>query len=407
MRAFDGTGRGSDKDIPFRITLLLAVSCGIIVANIYYAQPLVAQIGASIGLPPRASGLIVTLTQIGYGLGLLFIVPLGDLVENRRLVALSLLVAALALFAAAIARSPTLFLGAALVIGLGSVAAQVLVPFAAHLSPEATRGRVVGNVMSGLLFGIMLARPVSSMMTHLFGWHSIFALSSAVTAALAILLALALPSRRPLATTSYSSLVGSLWGLLKTTPILRRRAAYQACAYGAYSLFWTAVPQLLAGPAFHLSQKGIALFALVGAGGALVSPVAGRIADRGFTRPATGLALSVMLIALLLSCLARGPSPAALATLVLSAVLLDMGVSANLVLGQRSIYALDPAIRSRLNGLYLAIFFAGGAAGSAVGGWAYASGGGTMALGIAAVFPAAALLYFTTEKAGLYRHGSA
>jgi len=257
------------------------------------------------------------------------------------------------------------------------------------------------------LFGIMLARPVSSMMTHLFGWHAIFALSSAVTAVLAILLALALPSRRPLATTSYSSLVGSLWGLLKTTPILRRRAAYQACAYGAYSLFWTAVPQLLAGPAFHLSQKGIALFALVGAGGALVSPVAGRIADRGFTRPATGLALSVMLIALLLSCFARGPSPAALATLVLSAILLDMGVSANLVLGQRSIYALDPAIRSRLNGLYLAIFFAGGAVGSAIGGWAYASGGGTMALGIAAVFPAAALLYFTTEKAGLYRHGSA
>ncbi|HEX7688237.1 MAG TPA: MFS transporter, partial [Burkholderiaceae bacterium] len=228
------------------ITLLLAFACGLIAANLYYAQPLAGPIGASLGLAPAATGLIVTLTQVGYGLGLLFIVPLGDLVESRRLVRTLIALAGLALLGAALSTRPAPFLAAVLAIGLVSVAAQVLVPYAAHLAPEAHRGRVVGNVMSGLLTGIMLARPAASFIAQAASWHAVFFLSAAAMAALAVLMGTALPPRRPSATLRYVELHASMARLARTTPVLQRRAAYQAAMFGAFSVFWTTTPLLLA-----------------------------------------------------------------------------------------------------------------------------------------------------------------
>ncbi|SFE89211.1 Predicted arabinose efflux permease, MFS family [Paenibacillus catalpae] len=391
-------GQAIEKNIPAWLMLLLAAACGIIVANLYYAQPLVGLISSSIGMSAGSAGLIVTLTQIGYVVGLLFIVPLGDLVENRKLVVSALFLTAIALATAAIAHQPFLFLAAVLVIGLGSVAAQVLVPFASYLASDASRGRVVGNVMSGLLLGIMLARPLSSLVADILSWHAIFAISSAAIVILAVILAKVLPARKPTATTSYGALLGSMWHLLRTTPILRRRALYHASLFAAFSLFWTTVPQLLAGPDFHFSQKAIALYALVGVAGAVAAPVAGRLADRGWTRPATAIALITSIVSVLLPLLFQTSSPAGVFILVVAAILLDAGVSANLVLSQRAIFSLGPEIRSRLNGLFMAIFFFGGAIGSAAGGWAYASGGWSTALWIGIAFPILALLYFATEK---------
>src|SRR5208337_215047 len=183
--------------LPAWLSLLIALACGLIVANIYYAQPLVGPISASIGLSPQAAGLIVTMTQIGYGVGLLFVVPLGDLFENRLLVLASLGICVLALSSAAAATHPLSFLAAALFVGLGSVAVQILVPYAAHLAPKAVRGRVVGNIMSGLMLGIMLARPVASFITELSSWHMIFYLSAGFMAVLALVLSRALPIREP------------------------------------------------------------------------------------------------------------------------------------------------------------------------------------------------------------------
>lgn len=179
------------------MTLLLATACGLIVANLYYAQPLIGPIGHALGLSPQAAGLIVTLIQAGYGAGLLLIVPLGDIIENRRLICSLLAASALALAGAALAGHAGVFLLAAVCIGLSSVAAQVLVPFAAHLAPEHARGRVVGNVMSGLMLGIMLARPAASLVTDLWGWHAIFAGSAVGMALLALVLMRLLPDRRP------------------------------------------------------------------------------------------------------------------------------------------------------------------------------------------------------------------
>ncbi|MGG0124196.1 MFS transporter [Bacillus paranthracis] len=387
-----------DKDISSGLIILLATACGIIVANLYYAQPLIGVISNEIGLSNSSAGLIVTLTQIGYVVGLLFLVPLGDIVENKKLILILLFLSAFALISLVFVKSATLLLIASFFIGLGSVAAQVLVPLVSYLSSENAPGRVVGNVMSGLLLGIMLARPISSLVADIWGWSAIFALSATVIIVLAFVLSKVLPIRKPQAKTNYIALLNSMWQLLRTTPILRRRAIYHACVFGAFSLFWTTVPLLLSSPVFHFSQTAIALYALVGITGAIAAPIGGRLADLGWTRPATGIALTVVIISLLLPLFIQSSSPFGIAVLVIAAILLDMGVSANLVLSQRLIFSLSPEIRSRLNGLFMAIFFLGGAVGSFIGGWAYALGGWNLTLCIGIAFPTIALLYFASEK---------
>ncbi|MEK4853742.1 MFS transporter [Paenibacillus sp. FSL H7-0756] len=385
------------KAVPGWITFLLAVSCGLIVANLYYTQTLVGPIGQAIHLSAGATGLIVTLTQIGYVAGLLFIVPLSDIIENRRLTVMSLILVVAALVLSVLAPNAPLFLAASLLIGLGSVAAQVLVPYASYLATEEDRGRVVGNVMSGLLLGIMFARPVASFMAGLWGWKSIFIVSAIVTALLTLLLSRVLPARKPAPGLSYGQLLRSLGQLLTHTPVLRRRALYQASLFGAFSLFWTTVPLHLSSE-FHLSQQGIALFALAGVGGAVAAPIAGRLADKGWTRLLTGLGISLAAVSFILAYVLRDDSNLTLGLLVLTAILLDMSVSGNLVLGQRAIYSLGNETRGRLNGLFMAIFFIGGAVGSSLGGWAYAYGGWSLTTLIGLALPVLALIYFLTGK---------
>ncbi len=391
-------------NIPQGLILLLAAACGIIVANIYYAQPLAGPIGHALGLSIGATGLIVTLTQIGYGLGLLFVVPLGDLMETRRLVLASLAVSFAALLVAATAHHAAEFLLASLVIGISSTAVQVLVPYAAHLAPAHVRGRVVGNVMSGLLIGIMLSRPIASFLDDLWGWSAVFYVAAGFMALIGIALAWSLPPRRPEVGAHYFALLASMVWLYRTTPVLRRRAFYQALLFGAFSLFWTTSPLLLAGPVFHLSQRGIALFALAGVAGAIAAPLGGHLADKGWSRAATGLAMGSVLGGFLLTRILHGEpgrngSFAALLLLTAGAILLDFGVSSSLVIGQRAIYALGAEYRSRLNGLFMATFFAGGAICSALGAWAYARGGWELASLIGIALPLVALAYFATEKA--------
>ena len=381
------------------MTLLLAFAAGITVANLYYAQPLVGPIGAALGLPAAASGLIVTLTQVGYCLGLLFIVPLGDLLENRRLVVSGLVATSAALGLAANASAAWQFLLAALAIGLGAVVAQVLVPFAAHLAPEATRGQTVGKVVSGVLLGIMVARPVASLLAGFGGWQTVFGIAAALVLVLAVVLQFKLPQRRPAANQRYPALIASLWPVLANTAVLRRRALYHAGLFGAFSLFWTVVPQALAGRDFGLDQNGIALFALVGMAGAVASPIAGRLADNGHTLGATALALVAGSLSFLLPLFAPHAKPLALGLLALAAIVLDAAVAANLVLGQRALFALGADIRSRLNGLYFALFFAGGAVGSALGGWMLARHGWHAALVAGMLLPALALPTWIMEAA--------
>ncbi len=385
--------RRSPDVSPYTI-LTLAAACGLLVANIYYAQPLIAEIAQSLGLATGAAGLIVTMSQIGYGVGLLFVVPLGDLVENRRLILISVALSAVALACAAFAPSAAVFLTCAAVIGLGSVAVQILIPLAAHLAPDATRGRVVGLVSSGLMIGIMLARPVSSFIAAQSSWRVVFGLSAAVMVMLAAALSRALPVRAPRTKMTYGELMGSMIHLVRGTPILRRRAFYQGCLFFAFSLFWTTIPLLLAGPHYGLTQNGIALFALAGVSGAVAAPIGGRVADRGWGRPATGCAIVIVALAMLGSILIPQGSAVALSLLVAAAIAIDFGVQANLVLGFRAIFSLAPDARGRLNGVYLSTAFVGGAIGSALGAWAYARGGWALACCVGLTPPLIALARF-------------
>jgi predicted MFS family arabinose efflux permease len=397
MTAITSDGPSAAPAFSSWITVLLAVSCGLIVANIYYAQPLVGPIAAELGLTPQSAGLIVAMTQLGYGAGLLLIVPLGDLLENRRLALMVIGLGALALLGAALAQHLVQFLGAALFIGIGSVAVQILIPYAGHMAPEATRGRVVGNVTSGLMFGIMLSRPVSSFVAAIASWRTTYFASAVVMVTLALVLWRALPPRQPAARLGYGKLMASMVHLARTTPVLRRRALYQSCLFAAFSLFWTTVPLLLAGPDFRLSQTGIALFALAGASGAAAAPLAGRVADRGWTRPATACAIMLTAAGFTLTRLLPLGSNLSLAMLVVAGIVIDFGVQANVVLGYRALFVLGAESRSRLNGLYMTTFFLAGAGGSALGGWAFAHGGWPWAASIGIALPVPALLYLATE----------
>jgi predicted MFS family arabinose efflux permease len=388
------TEQASAESVSAWMILLLAAACGLIVGNVYYAQPLIGLIAPAIGLDKANAGLIVGLTQGGYCVGLLLLAPLGDLVENRRLIVCSMSASVLALLLAAVAPSAPWFLAASLLIGVSSVSVQMLVPIAAHLAPDEIRGRVVGNVMGGLLLGIMLARPMSSLVANYFGWRTVFGASAILTASVALALRGLLPVRQPNAAHNYATLIGSLWRIFRDMPVLRRRAAYQTAQFAAFGLFWTAVPLELAGPTFGLTQRGIAFFALAGAAGALSAPIAGRLADRGWSRVATGACLTLAAISFVVAWLGGNGS---LVTLLAAGILLDMGVQANQILGQRAIYALGAESRSRLNGLYVAIFFAGGAVGSATASIAYARGGWSLVCLIGLIFPLIGLAFFATE----------
>lgn len=391
------TKLSEEKKLPRWLIFLLAGSCGLIVANLYYAQPLVGPISADTGISAGLSGLIVTMTQLGYAAGLLLLVPLSDLLENRRLVISVLLISIAGLITISLAKNTVLFFTATLLVGLGSVAAQVLVPFAAHLAPAEQRGSIVGNVMSGLLLGIMLARPTASLITGIWGWQPVFFLSAVIMGIVAILLGCLLPKRIPAKKDNYQAIIKSMWYLFKEKPVLRRRSFYQAALFGCFSLFWTVVPLYLS-QHFNLTQREIAFFGFAGVTGAIAAPIAGRLADRGWTRKLTGYAFVIAAFAFLLTHVLQSNHTISLVIFCAAAILLDMAVSGNLVLGQQVIYALGDEIRGRVNGVFMAVFFVGGAIGSALGGWSYAQGNWTAASIIGFSLPVLAFVYYLTEK---------
>ena len=372
----------------------LAFCCGAVVANLYYAQPIVELIAPQIGLSSANASLIVSLTQFGYALGLLLLVPLADLMENRRLVVGFTLAASVTLLCAGLTHSPSMFLVFSLLIGLTSVAVQILVPLAAHLAPEATRGRVVGNIMSGLLLGILLSRPLSSLLVEAFGWRGVFFSAAGLMTVIALITALVLPRRMPTHQATYPALIGSVFALVRRHSILRQRSLYQGLLFASFSLFWTLAPiELIRHHGF--SQSQVAIFALVGAVGAIAAPIAGRLADAGHGRRGTLVALLLAPAALMMGAL---PGSGYL-WLVVCAVLLDFAVQLSMVLGQREVYAIDPHSRARLNAVYMTSIFVGGALGSLVASPLYEHFGWHLSALAVASLPLLALVMFLRRKA--------
>ncbi|MBD9489911.1 MULTISPECIES: MFS transporter [unclassified Ensifer] len=395
------------SEISGTLTLLFAAAVGVVVLSLYSSQSLLGPIGASFGLDASEAGLVTTLTLLGYASGLFLLVPLTDLAENRTVIVATLAVDVAALVAVACAPTPSLFLAACYVAGVTTSAIQMLVPVAAQLSSEAQRGQVVGNVMSGLMIGILLSRPAASMVAELAGWRWFYGVVAAMVATLTTVLMFVIPRHRPPAPTTYLQLIGSMWTILREEPLLQRRAVCQALCMGAFGVFWTAVALRLAVPPFSLGQTGIALFALAGAAGAVVAPIAGRAGDRGWTWGATILADLAVVAAMVLAevggdALVRGTtaisSNVALAILVAAAVLLDFGVIGDQTLGRRAINFLRPEARGRVNGLFTGLFFLGAAAGSGSAGITWVHFGWPGICTVGAAFGSAALVTSLSER---------
>ena len=373
------------------LEFIVAVVCGAIVANLYFAQPVVGEIGAALGLAPEQAGLIVTLTQLGYCVGLLFLVPLGDLLENRRLALSVLAIGFCAALTMAFTTSPALFLIASFGLGVGSVSVQILLPYAASLADPRRQGVVVGRVMAGILTGIMLSRPVSGLIAGPLGWRAVFGLAAAVCVVAAAAIWRGMPPRQPKNAVTYIGILGSLLSAAQRNRLLQRRAAYQFLMFYSYTLFWTALPLLLFGPAYGMNHLQVSLIALAGASGAAMSPVAGKIADRGLIIPGTTIALAVGVLSWAIAAVGIAGGAAGVVALVVGALVLDGAVPISLVMSQRELFATHPEQRSRLNGLFMAAFFVGGAIGASVGVWAFETWGWFGVVIAGAIGPALAL----------------
>ncbi len=382
------------KAPPGWLVLLLAVSCGLTVANLYYAQPLLVELRQAFGVGEAAAGGVVTATQIGYAAGMLLLVPLGDRLENRGLVATLLAVACAGLVATGIAPGFAVLLIASLAVGAASVVVQILIPFAADLAPDAIRGRIVGRVVSGLLFGILLSRVVASLLAEVTSWRVVFLISAGAMAALAVVLRFILPRRAPKTDVRYGELLRSTFAMARKHPALRHRALYQSAMFGAFSAFWTTIAFVLTAPPFNYSQLGVGLFALAGAAGAAVAPLAGRWSDHGHGRRLTAAAFVLCAAAFALA----GLGAHSVILLAIAAIAVDTAVQTTLVVGQHTIYQLDPSARARINSVYLGTFFIGGAIGSQAGSIAYHLGGWTAVVVFAGVLPLLGLAGMTRTR---------
>ena len=364
-----------------RLVLLLALTCGAAVGNMYYAQPLLHTIGGAFGVSEGTAGFLITATQAGYVVGLVLLVPLGDLLERRRLITRALLVSAVALALAAAAPTFGVFALALAAVGITSAVAQIIVPMSSTLAEPRERGRVVGTVMSGLLIGILAARTVSGLLAAALGWRAVYVLAAAMMLALALTLRIALPRVPPTERLPYRSLMASVLRLVREEPVLRLRMALGAAAMGCFSVLWTSIAFLLSGAPYHYGSAAIGLFGLAGLAGALIAPVAGRLADHGRGRVTTTAMILVMLISWGLLALGK----TSLAWLIIGIAVLDLGVQGLHISNQSAIYALRPEARSRLTTAYMVAYFIGGAALSAATSALYSSEGwgGVCVLGAA------------------------
>lgn len=380
-----------------RLVLLLAIACGASVANLYYAQPLLHTLGHAFHVSNGTAGLLVTVTQVGYVIGLALLVPVGDLRERRTLISGILMVTALGLAAAAAAPGIELFGAALAVVGLTSVVAQVIVPMSSSLAAEHERGRVVGTVMSGLLTGILLARTISGLIAAAFGWRTVFALAAVGMMGLAATLRRTLPRLPPTAQLSYGGVLRSVLVLVREEAVLRQRMMLGALCFGCFSVLWTSLAFLLSGAPYHYGNAVIGLFGLAGVVGAAAASATGRLADRGRGTEASVAAIVILLASW--AVLAAGRS--SVVALIIGIAVLDLGAQALHISNQSAIYALHRDARSRLTTAYMVSYFFGGAVLSALTSSLYSSGGWSGVCLLGAVTAALALVVWILTWVGL------
>ncbi|GHO43062.1 MFS transporter [Ktedonospora formicarum] len=363
-----------------RLVWIMAVACGLSVANLYYVQPVLADIGHEFTVSFDQVGILATLSQLGYALGLLLIVPLGDRYNRRTLIVTMLCAVTVALIAMATAPTLPLLAVSSFAIGVTTVVPQLLVPLAASMAYEHERGRVVGTVMSGLLIGILLARTVSGVVCANLGWRAMYWIAAGLMVLLALVLRFLLPPDRPRSDMSYPQLLRSLWSLLRSEPGLRETCVFGAMGFASFSAFWATLSFLLQTPPYHYGSEVAGLFGLVGVVGAVAASFVGRLADKMEARKTVGIALLVLLLSFGIFWL----TGQFIWGLIIGVILLDLGAQSNQVSNQTRIYSLNPEARSRLNTIYMVSYFIGGSLGSFLGtyGWSIAGWSGVCAVSL-------------------------
>ncbi|MET9496942.1 MFS transporter [Streptomyces sp. NPDC006552] len=383
--------------LPRRLPLVLALACGVSVANVYFPQALTPLIADSFGITADTAATVATLTQFGYAAGIFLLVPLGDRLPRRPLITALLAVTGLALLAAALAPTAGALLAAGTVVGVATVVPQLLLPMAAGLVAADRRGAVIGTLQGGLIGGILLARAFGGTLGEQLGWRAPYLVAAVLTALLAIVLHTALPSAAPATRDRYTALLAASVRMLHSEPDLRRSALFQATLFGGFSAAWTALVLLLTGPRYGLDAQAVGVLALIGAASMFCAPAAGRWVDRhGADRVNLWCILVALAAAAVLAVGAVG-SLAGLAALTAGLLLLDIAVQCSQVANQARIFALCPEARSRLNTAYMTCSFLGGSAGSWLGVRAYAQLGW---LGVSALMGALTLLALTVYLTG-------
>lgn len=356
-----------------KLKYLITIGCGVIVANLYYCQPLLGEFSRSFRVSEESASFVNICSQIGYGLGLFFIVPLGDMLARRGLLIWMHLLAALSLVA--VAFSPTIgwLYVFSVFVGITSTACQVFIPLAMHLSSDEERGKVLGVILGGLLTGILLSRSLSGVVAEYFGWQSVYFISAVFMVIMTFLIWKYIPGEEPSFKGNYGKLMQSLFSLFKEHSVIRESAWIGACLFGAISAFWATMAFFLEKPPYKYSLSVIGLFGVIGAGGALVAPFIGKITDKYGPFKPMKAGIFLMLAGYLILFAAKS----GIAVMVIGIILIDMGLQSTHIPNLSRNYSLVPEARTRLNTIYMTFFFIGGTIGSSVGSIAWNKSGWT------------------------------
>ncbi|MBW4564932.1 MAG: MFS transporter [Mojavia pulchra JT2-VF2] len=366
-----------------QIFWLMAIICAFAVANLYYNQPILAAIAHSFHASVAEAGWIPTMTQLGYASGLLLFVPLGDRFEQRRLIVIMLLITAINLFTAALSPNLKTLILASYGIGATTIVAQILLPFSTQLASSSEQGKIIGNLMSALFVGILLARPIGGWVGEQFNWRAIYWLAGGVMLLLAIASAQLLPKYQPTLKLSYEQLLRSLWDLIESQSALRTASLIQAMLFGAFSAFWSTLAFLLTRPPYSYGSNAVGLFGLVGIAGILAAPLLGKMADR-VTAKILRLMVGMAIVGATIAYLMFWQFGTQLWGLIVGSVLLNLSSQGALVANQVKVYSLDPDARSRLNTVFMVATFLGASLGSVIGtyGWSLLQWSGVCIAGL-------------------------